>query len=161
MNLFSENWHVSPYLAEVRVQYRSKVADHSRPQLCSPEDAYRYLREIWNMDVIEIQEEFYVLLLNNSRKCLGWTKISMGGKTSTIVDPPQIIAIALLTNASSIIISHNHPSGKLKPSTADINLTKRIGQALKIMGLRLDDHIIITRDDYYSLNNEGQLRSLF
>lgn len=155
-NLF-EDWLKSPHLSEIKVDYASSQSDDSRPSLTCPDDVNRYLRKVWNLNTIEIQEEFYVLLLNGNKKCIGWTMTSRGGKTATVVDVQQIITIALLTNASSIIIAHNHPSGTLRASTSDMNLTQRIKKALKIMGLELDDHIIITREDYFSFRSAGQL----
>lgn len=157
MKTLFEDWLKSPQLSEVRVDYVSSQADDCRPSLTCPDDANRYLRKVWNLNTIEIQEEFYVLLLNGNKKCIGWTMTSRGGKKATIVEVQQIVTIALLTNAASIIIAHNHPSGTLSPSTADINLTQRIIKALKIMGLELDDHIILTREDYFSFRSAGRL----
>ena len=153
----SEKWLQSPYLCEVKLTYQPDIQVSLQPVLVSPEEAFCYLKEIWEMDTIELHEEFYVLLFDNSIRCLGWSKISMGGKSSTIVDVSKIVSIALLGNACSVILAHNHPSGLLKPSTADINLTQRISKALSLLGIKLSDHLIICRNGYYSFSEHNLL----
>lgn len=88
---------------------------------------------------------------------MGWTKISTGGKSATVVEPSVIIQIALLTHAESILLAHNHPSGILKPSAADINLTKRILDAGKTLGISVEDHILLTDSDYYSFRRHQKV----
>ncbi|MEX2564580.1 MAG: JAB domain-containing protein, partial [Cyclobacteriaceae bacterium] len=88
-----------------------------------------FLRPLFDSDTIELQEQFVVLLLNPQKRCIGWSTISKGGSTATVVDPKQIFQIALKANASSIILAHNHPGGALIASRADIQLTKRLKQA--------------------------------
>jgi DNA repair protein RadC len=100
-------------------------------------------------------EEFWVLFLNNSNKILSKTQLSKGGMTGTMVDVRIVFKMALEQNAIAIILTHNHPSGKLQASDADIQITKKI----KIAGHQLDipvlDHIIITENGYYSFVDEG------
>jgi DNA repair protein RadC len=100
-------------------------------------------------------EEFWVLYLNNSNKILHKAQLSKGGLTGTIVDTRIIFKTALEYNATSLILTHNHPSGKLQASDADKEVTRK----LKIAGQQLDilvlDHIIITENGYYSFNDEG------
>jgi DNA repair protein RadC len=156
MKKISEKWILSPHLAEMKVEYVSTGFLAEKPILCSPAEINGYLRLIWSTKTIELREEFYVLLFNTARRCLGWSKTSIGGRSATIVEISQILAIALLTNSASIIVAHNHPNGKVKPSTSDIQLTKRIYDALKLVGLRLDDHIILTKEDFYSFRNANQ-----
>lgn len=155
MENLSDKWILSPHTAEVKVQYSTKEEKGESPALCSPNDVEDYLRTIWNHDIIEMREEFVVLFLNNDRRCLGWSKISMGGRKATIVEPSQVLVLALLTNASSVIVAHNHPGGKLKPSTSDTHLTKRLYEGLFLIGLQLDDHIILTKSGYYSFRNNN------
>ena len=100
-------------------------------------------------------EEFWVLYLNNSNKVLFKSQLSKGGMTGTIVDTRIVFKIALEQNATSIILSHNHPSGKLQPSDADIQITKKIKAAGKELDIPVLDHIIITERDYYSFADEG------
>lgn len=95
------------------------------------------------------EENFYVALLDSQNNIVGYQLISRGTLNSTIVHPRDILKAALLTNAASIVLVHNHPSGEFKPSQQDRELTIRIKEACKIMGITLLDHIIIG-DGYYS-----------
>ena len=140
---------------EIGLTYKSSIPISEKPAIQCPEDAYSLLLKIWDMDTILLKEEFVVLLLNNNKKCLGWSKISSGGATATIVDVATIFQILLIGNASSFIISHNHPSGTLKPSSSDVALTRRIADAGRLFGVPLDDHIILTSDSYTSLRQKG------
>jgi DNA repair protein RadC len=100
-------------------------------------------------------EEFWVLFLNNSNKILFKTQLSKGGMTGTVVDPRIVFKIALEQNATSIILTHNHPSGKLQASDADIQITKKIKLAGQQLDIPVLDHIIITERGYYSFVDEG------
>jgi DNA repair protein RadC len=102
-------------------------------------------------------EEFWLLVLNRSNAVIKKELISRGGVAGTVVDTKIIFKTAVENLASSIIISHNHPSGNLKPSDADIKITKSIKEAGKIMDIPLFDHVIITDSGYYSFNDEGML----
>ena len=155
MKTFSDTWQQSPHLAEVKLIYQTGTETSLKPVLCSPAETYNYLMSIWNKDKLELQEEFKVLLFNNAMRCLGWYNVSSGGKTSTIVEISHVLSAALLGNAHSIILAHNHPSGQLKASSADIKLTNRIYDGLKNIGITLHDHLIITRSDYYSFNDHN------
>jgi DNA repair protein RadC len=100
-------------------------------------------------------EEFWVLFLNNSNKILFKTQLSKGGMTGTMVDVRIVFKIALEQNATAIIISHNHPSGKLQASDADIQITKKIKTAGQHLDIPVLDHVIITEIGYYSFVDEG------
>ena len=100
-------------------------------------------------------EEFWVLYLNNSNKVLHKAQLSKGGMTGTVVDPRIVFKIALEYNAISIILTHNHPSGKLVPSDQDKELTRRLKLAGQQMHILVLDHIIITETDFYSFNDDG------
>ena len=150
MKNIPENWTQSDCLCEVKLSYKPTVDVHSQPTIDCPDKAVVLLRSIWDMDTIELYENFCVLLLNNSKVCLSWSYISSGGKSATVVDVSKVATTALLGNASSVILCHNHPSGVLKPSSADISLTRRIQDALELLGITLSDHIILTRSRYYS-----------
>lgn len=145
-----------PTIAEVSLAYKATQSVETLPSITSPEEAHEYLRSIWDQNTIELREEFLVVLLNNAKKVLGWSRISTGGSTATIVEPSAIFQLALLGKASSIICCHNHPSGNLKASSADIQLTKRIKEVGDLLGIPLDDHIILTRSGYVSLRDENQ-----
>lgn len=102
-------------------------------------------------------EEFWILLLSRSNKVIAKELISKGGLSGTVADPKVIFSIALQHQASSIILAHNHPSGNLKPSQQDIDLTKKLYQAGKILDIIVFDHLIITDDGFLSFADEGLL----
>ena len=146
---------IMPTITEVSLAYRTKKPVETLPQITSPDEAASYLRTIWDSDTIQLREEFIVVLLNNAKKVLGWSRISIGGSTATIVEPSAVFQTALLGKADSIIVAHNHPSGRLKASQADIFLTRRLTNAGKLLGISVDDHIILTQGGYLSLREEG------
>lgn len=152
-------WLKDPEMAEVKLSYRHTGRIKEKPILNSPDEAYSYLLEIWDLDRIEIQEEFLMLLFDKALRCIGWYKLSSGGKNATIVEVSHLIIAAALGNASSIIIAHNHPSGTMSPSKSDISLTRRISKALSTVGISLNDHLIISRSEYISLNERGLLNN--
>jgi len=100
-------------------------------------------------------EEFWVLFLNNSNKVLFKTQLSKGGMTGTMVDVRIVFKIAFEQNATSIILTHNHPSGKLQASDADVQITKKIKTAGQQLDIPVLDHLIITETGYYSFVDEG------
>lgn len=100
-------------------------------------------------------EEFWVLYLNNSNKVIYKSQLSKGGITGTVVDVRLIFKTALENNATSIILTHNHPSGKLQASDADIAITKKLKLAGEQLDIKVLDHIIITENGYYSFQDEG------
>jgi len=100
-------------------------------------------------------EEFWVLYLNNSNKVIYKAQLSKGGITGTVVDVRLIYKTALEQNATSIILSHNHPSGKLQASDADLQITKKLKAAGEQLDIKVLDHIIITENGYLSFQDEG------
>ena len=100
-------------------------------------------------------EEFWVLFLNNSNKILSKTQLSKGGMTGTMVDVRIVFKLAFEQNATAIILVHNHPSGKLQASDADIQITKKIKTAGQQLDISVLDHIIVTETGYYSFADEG------
>ena len=144
-----------PLISEVSLSYKSQVSVDTLPIITSPEDAAAYLRSIWDDDQMDFRENFILLLPDNSRRVLGWNLVSSGGASATIVDVAAIFQAALLGNAQSVILAHNHPSGNPKASTADIKLTKRAVKAGDLLGISVDDHIILYRGGYTSMKNRG------
>jgi DNA repair protein RadC len=130
-------------------------------QVNSSDDVYQFIKERI-LGGIEVQEHFIAIYLNQSNKIIGYYHHSTGSINATLVDIEIVSAVALKTLAKSVIISHNHPSGNLKPSDADRNLTRNIKAALKLFGIALVDHLIITRNGYYSFAEkmEGSLGSV-
>ena len=100
-------------------------------------------------------EEFWVLYLNNSNKVIYKGQLSKGGITGTIVDIRLIFKMAFEQNATAIILTHNHPSGKLMASDADLKITKRVKEAGQTLEIQVLDHIIITENGYLSFQDEN------
>lgn len=102
-------------------------------------------------------EEFYVIYTNKANKVLGHQRLSAGGLTGTVVDIKMILKMGIELLASGIIAAHNHPSGNLRPSQADIDITKKIKEACRVMEIYLLDHIIVGDKSYYSFADSGEL----
>jgi len=100
-------------------------------------------------------EEFWILMLNRANHIIKKINISEGGISGTFVDAKKIFSIALENKASSIVLCHNHPSGNIQPSEADIKLTKKIKEAGVALDIAIVDHIIIGIEKYYSFADEG------
>jgi DNA repair protein RadC len=115
-------------------------------------DSSEFIKQFYQGD-IEIYESFFLLLLNNANQTIGYAKISQGGVTSTVVDVKIIAKYVVDSLATNIILAHNHPSGNLNPSTADINITAKIKEAMKFFDVTVLDHIILTADSFYSFSN--------
>ena len=142
-------------VGEVELSYKPKFK--SLHQVTCSEDAYRYMLSTYKKGTICYKEYFKVLFLNQANQVLGYTLISKGGITETCVDVRVILQAALLTNSVAIILAHNHPSGNLKPSRQDMEITKQVKEAARLMRITVLDHIILTDVGYYSFADEGQL----
>jgi DNA repair protein RadC len=142
-------------VAEVQLIYKSKCDITLRPRITRSSECYDILLSTWNQDTIELCEEFKILLLNRANKVLAISTLSQGGTAGTVVDPKLLFTTALKMKASSLIMAHNHPSGELKPSEADIRMTKNLVECGKILDLIVLDHLIITPNSYYSFGDEG------
>ena len=120
---------------------------------CS-DDIYHFFHpQMCNLGI----EECWILLLNQGAKVLEKVKISSGGLTATLVDVRCIMRDALLKRATSLVVCHNHPSGNVRPSQDDDNITIKIRDAASIMNIRLLDHVILTDGNFYSYADEGRI----
>lgn len=147
--------HLQLAATEVRLVYKTKVKASNRVQLNNSVETYKFLISTWDEDKLELQEQFKVILMNCKNQVLGIYELSTGGLTGTIADPKLIFMAALKANACTIIIAHNHPSGDTQPSTVDKNLTKKVKDAGRLLDISVHDHIIVTRDFYYSFADMG------
>lgn len=143
-------------LSEISINYKPNIKLSELPKVFTSKDAEIQFRALWS-DKLQHIEEMYMMLLNRANKVLGYSLISKGGISGTVVDLKIVFQIAIKSNASSIILAHNHPSGNLKPSEADIRITKNVREAGKIMDIVLLDHLIITDEEFYSFADEGVL----
>lgn len=133
---------------------RRSEALEEKPKITSSQIVYELMGPVFS-DLNH--EEFWCLLLSRSNKVLHKIHISKGGIAGTVVDPKLIFKPALERLASAIIVCHNHPSGNLKPSDADISLTRKIKEAGKLLDIALLDHVIFTDNGYVSFADEGLL----
>lgn len=142
-------------IAEIKVSYKN--TNHEKVKIDKSEIAYNLAIRHWDLDIIEYQEEVKLILLNRANTVLGIYDLSKGGITGTVMDVRVVLSVALKCNSTGLLLIHNHPSGNLKPSEADILITKKIKDASKLLDITLLDHLIISKDGYYSFTDEGIL----
>lgn len=143
-------------IPQIRLAY---VSDHAAEykKVTGSKETADFIRSTYQEGEVEYRECFRVVYLNRANRILGFQTISEGGTSATVVDNKMIFAGALLFNAHSIILCHNHPSGNLIPSPEDDTVTKRAKSAGEILNIRVLDHLIISADGYYSYNDECRL----
>jgi DNA repair protein RadC len=152
-NLFTEDRVSNSNLAEIEIKYSTRVKSSEMEKVVTSSDAYAVLKKIYPS--LEYREYFYMLCLNRNNKVLGYSLISMGGLTGTIVDVRIIFQTALKASACSIILSHNHPSGNTMPSQADKDINSKIKEAGKLLDIPVLDHLIVTPESFLSFADEG------
>jgi DNA repair protein RadC len=124
-----------------------------RKKIGDSRDAYEYFASMRDLPL----EECHVLMLRQNHSIIGETLISRGGIAGTAVDVREVLRQALVQRSTAIILCHNHPSGNLRPSREDDQLTKRVAAACETMDIRLVDHIIVADTGYYSYREEGKI----
>lgn len=144
-------------VSEIELVYRSKIKPCQRPTLRSSNDVFEFLLQHWNHDTIELIETAKAIFLSNACKVLGLLEISTGRTTSTIIDLKMVFLPAIKLNASFIILAHNHPSRKVHPSANDLLLTEKMHNAGTLLDIKIMDHIIVSKDTYYSFADEGKI----
>lgn len=142
-------------ITEVELIYRNPVKPSERRRVKTSQNSYDVLLAAWDMNKIELLEEFKILLLDRSNACLGISTIARGGIAECVADPKIIFATALKSRSSGIILAHNHPSGNLQPSQSDIELTNKLALAGKLLDIKVLDHLIVTPQSYFSFADEG------
>lgn len=140
-------------VAALELARRRRIEEATElPQITSSRNAFEIMQPI----IGELpHEEFWVLYLNNSNKVIHKSQISKGGITGTVVDTRMVFKVAFEHYATSIILCHNHPSGKLQASAADMSLTKKIKLAGETLDVVVQDHLIVTEFGYLSFRDEG------
>ena len=134
---------------EVQIHYKRPLFG-SLQKISSAEDTEKVLRTFIDTDRIDHKEFFWVILLTNANHVLGISEIGVGCTSGVMVNTKEIGQLALLANASGVIVAHNHPSGKLLASNADKNMTQKIKTLLDIIDVNLLDHLIITSEGFLS-----------
>lgn len=142
-------------ITEVELIYRGKTKVAERPKVTCSREAHELFRRSWDPNRIELVEQFKILLLDRRNACIGISEISTGGIAGCVADPKIIFATALKARASGIILAHNHPSGNLTPSHADIELTKKLVFVGNALDMVIPDHLLETKEGYYSFSDEG------
>ena len=148
----------APVMSESVSEYKlTKVkSDFQRVLITSSKDGANFIRQFYSDD-IGIFESSFILLLDRSNHTIGYAKISQGGIVGTVVDVRLIAKYAIDSFASSVILAHNHPSGNLKPSESDEKITQQVLQGLKLLEVKLLDHVILTETNYYSFADNGKI----
>lgn len=141
---------------EVKLTFR-KNENFPTAKIVKSEDAVDFIRKLFEKDTIQLQEQFMVLYLNRSNHVIGYHLLSKGGIAGTVADLRLVFSAAILSLSSAIILSHNHPSGNLKPSDADIKLTRRFKETGVIMEIPVLDSIILTEESFYSFADDGMI----
>lgn len=143
---------------KISVDFDKKVKKSELYRIGLSQHAADLLRKIYSADTFDWVEESILLCLNNDNRVLGFYKLCRGGVTQTIVDTKIVFTLALnCPGCTQLILSHNHPSGNLQPSPADITLTKKILAAGQLLDIKVMDHIIITDEKFFSFCDEGLL----
>ena len=142
-------------IAALELGRRRKETTHQQYIIVnSSKDAYHAIKS----QFVDLNhEEFWILLLNRANKITSRHLISKGGQAGTVADPKIIFNTALQNHASSVILAHNHPSGNLRPSQADIDLTRKLKSAGAFLDIPVLDHLIITDNGFFSFTDEGML----
>ncbi|MBG9545519.1 DNA repair protein RadC [Cytobacillus firmus] len=125
---------------------------YKKRRISSPEDAYKLLKEFL---VESDRERFVVVCLDTKNQPTAINICHVGSLNASIVHPREVMKAAILSNAASVIVGHNHPSQDPTPSTEDIEVTKRLVEAGKIIGIEVIDHLVVCEEKYVSLKEKG------
>ena len=137
------------------IQEHSGLYDLDK-EITSSKQAAKICKELYDMNDLSY-EKMVMLTLNTKLRVVGCFEVSRGTVDESTIYPREIVTRALLTNAKAVILAHNHPSGTVGPSGADISITRKVNDILTMLDIRLLDHIIIAHDQTYSMADNGQL----
>ncbi len=140
--------------AELKLIYKRAI---NPVKITNGNEAYSYFKSIWDKELINIQEQFYVLFLNKAKEVICWRCLHTGTMSEALVDMKLIFALAYGCLASSFIVAHNHPSGYVNPTQADFILTKELTGVAKLLGFNFIDHLVIGNSQYYSFLSKAQV----
>lgn len=149
LSVLKENWAV----AEVKVSYIKK--QRTNVFIKNKEDAYKVFLKMWDKSLINLQEQFAALYMNNAGEVIAYRLISTGTIETSTVDLQFILTCGLACRAQRVIVAHNHPSGSLKPSLADLQITTKLLKMLMQVDIDLDEHLIITDTGFVSIYDEN------
>ncbi|MEM9981481.1 MAG: JAB domain-containing protein [Bacteroidota bacterium] len=139
-----------------------RLTEAEKVKILNSEDVYTIMQQVLLREnkISRSQEHFWVMGLDVNNKILFLELISLGSLTKTIVEPPEVFRMAIYKLAINVILIHNHPSGALQPSDADLDVTDRLYQVGKILHIEVLDHLIINEEHYLSFLNEDILEKL-
>jgi DNA repair protein RadC len=143
-------------IREVVIKF--KPMDTERIKIGNPEAVSRFIRSKIGDDAVE---SFILLCADNKNTVISYSMISVGTITETLIHPREVFLPAVMTKANSVIVAHNHPSGEILPSRQDIDATKRLVEAGKIIGIQVLDHVIVgfnNPEDFYSMRENGYIK---
>ena len=141
-------------MAALELAARKKTPKQESIQISGSKDAYQAIHA--RLEDLRY-EEFWIMNLNQVNRIVGIHRVGEGGITGTVADPRRILKMALDDHATSLILCHNHPSGNLRPSDADLKLTRKMKNAANLMDIQLLDHLIVAHTGYMSMADEGLL----
>lgn len=140
-------------LTELLQMVQEKAMEYNSTRITSAEDVYKRLIEYSTKD----KEHFLLLTLDGASRVIEQRVIHIGTLNQSLVHPREVFRPAIMDNAAGIVIAHNHPSGTLEASRADVQITQRLKEVAKLVGIELLDHVILTKLGYYSFSEEGLL----
>lgn len=140
------------------IEYKltANKCEFEQKKIMSSNDVYYYAKQFYFDDLL-IYESSFIILINRARKVIGYAKISQGGVFGTSVDAKIVAKYAVESLCAGVFFIHNHPSGNVKPSIEDRQITDKLKKALSLFDINLVDSIIISDDSYYSFCDEGIL----
>ena len=144
------------YCSKLKLITKKITSELEKIKVTQSSEVYDFIKKFWHDDLL-IYESFFILILNQANETIAYAKISQGGVAGTVVDVKIIAKYAIDCLSPAIILAHNHPSGNPKPSTADINITKKIKDGLKLLDIAVLDHIILFENGYTSLADEDYM----
>lgn len=130
---------------------KNKIKVSDRPKISNSYDSVNIFRDNWNPDSLELYESFKIMLFNRNMRVLGIYEVSRGSGAGCVVDTKFVFGVCLLAGACSMILAHNHPSGNLKFSKQDVDLTCKLKEAGKLLDIDVLDHVVITLESYSSM----------
>ena len=141
-----------PYTMNELLDMVQEVAKESKiDRITTAQDVFEVLAEYSTKE----QEHFILITLDGASKVISTTVVFIGTLNQSLVHPREVFRKAILDNAAGIVIAHNHPSGTLEASRADIQITQRLKEVAKVVGIELLDHVIISKTGYFSFEEEG------
>ena len=143
-------------MCEISIRYRRPIFE-KMPHIKSSEDANDILRKSIDNEGLSHKEYFWILLLNQSNRVLGFAEIGRGDTSGVALNLKEIFQMVILSNSSGLIVAHNHPSGNTSPSEQDRVMMKKIKHIAELFSITLIDSLILTTESYFSFSDNHQL----